>query len=216
MKRITGPIVELWVSNAEVASLLSTLARRLGIPYRVPSSTRGEASRSVRIISCGHEDEDFSGRGVRLDCKEYNLSPIAFAISAAKMLVGGLREIIIGVDPGFSRIAVAVLASSTLLYHKVYNSIDRVVIDLCVAAQKHREVRIGVGFTPAVSSIAQLIAQGVRSCGGIVSFVDERGSNNFHVYGIKGAESIRDKDVIAAMQIALRVYDVINKFVSRE
>jgi len=207
----SSPLI-LWMDDIEALKFTVEVLRRLEIPFNIP---RKAPSSCGNIVTCRHNmfpgfpsaESCQSFGGVVVDCSILRRSRLAFALELLRKIVGGVREAVLGVDLGLRRSAMALVTAGSLVYSRVAGSTDVILREICLAEPS--ELIVGVGYTPAVSGEASRFLDGVRRCGHRAYSVDEFESNSFRAYGLKGVDEYVEKDVIAAIQIALRVYESI-------
>ncbi len=204
--RSTRPVV-LWISDSRIASFVASVLRSIGIPYTIPRRLHAKEEPGI-VVSCRDSGASMlSGEDILLDCNLYTASPASLALEVVKALGGRTREAVLGIDLGLSRTALALLASGALIYSRLVPDYMQLVREVCIAGERHPELRVGVGASPSLTVEALEFVEKLKGCGCRASLVDEFGSNRFEAYGLKGVDGITSQDVIAAIQIALRVYE---------
>jgi hypothetical protein len=212
--RITGERSEpftLWLDNVEALKFAAEILRRLNIAFTIP---RNGPLNCNKLIVCSNSTSIAYDCGNSKDILHVNCdllleSRLAFALELLRKVVGKIHEAVLGVDLGQSRSAMALISAGSLVYSRVTNSMDDIVKEICLASPLSPELIVSVGFSPAVALEAKRFVKALKDCGCKAFIVDEFKSNEFKAYGINGVNKYTEKDVIAAIQIALRVYDNI-------
>jgi hypothetical protein len=206
----------LWLDDIEALKFVAEVLRRLGIPFEIPRHPPEAGCNSIKILcrrgdSGPPESTSLDGkcvsRGERIavDCSLVHRSRLGFAMEILRGVVGGVREAVLGVDLGLRRSAMALVAAGGLVYSRTTPRVDDILREIC--AVHAPELVIGVGYTPVVAAEAVQFTSSVQRCGYKAFIVDEFKSNDFKAYGLKGIDSRMERDVLAAVQIALRVYE---------
>jgi len=201
-----GQHIVIWISRPGLAGRLVELARLLGVSYSIPR-TLAECRDSLVITDTYMAESIGSSCGRIVVVDEEGTGVLTAILDFVKAVRGRLYEAILGIDVGSSRLAYVLLSAGVILYsgfapldsHELLHSI-------CMAAQRHGELAVAIGYSPAVSPYASMIAERLENCGVRVYIVDEYRSNKAPLLGIRGIEKLSSDDLRAAVVIALRAY----------
>ncbi|ABM81451.1 hypothetical protein [Hyperthermus butylicus] len=205
----------VWASSPEIVRLVARIAKLLQIEYVIPNAPPSCGGRDIIIVERGSIRLGMWEHGSRcrvlyVDPTDAKENTIGTALSIVKAL-WRVREASIGIDVGATRIAYAVLAAGSVLLAGVEANKGNLLANICSALRTHRELVAGIGASPAVYEEALSIRGKLLKCSERVYLVDEYESNIFRAYGLKGASDAVNDDVLAAIQIALRVYTKMHR-----
>ncbi|MEM4475330.1 MAG: hypothetical protein QW405_02840 [Fervidicoccaceae archaeon] len=194
-------LVVVTVRPRTFVAILSRL-RELSLPYKIPESLPYECGSGEVVI---YDD----ARAYRGPCKAVEARGPSETERAVISALLALRdkeafdEVLVGVDVGEKRHAVAVLADGILLY-SFKEEAARPAQRLAEALRgvPRSRLKINVGYKPAKSEAALSLSVEIsKACGTSVALVDE--SSTSRALRLRAREGM-DPDIVAARFIALR------------